>query len=205
MKDLSYITWKNCFWLLALTVPAQLSLNRICYQLSQPEIEFDIMERFMWHCACTHVQRIRLMNEKKNEKNKYKRYDQKIKMNLLLAHTSLHIPLWGIFYSQERGENIFIQKGGQTFSPTSWGANILHHGGGVKHFTERDGYYLVTIVAWNEIMRETSWGWLGKAQVKLGVVVVVFSWSCICSCSCSYSWSLRVGEYLKFRGNLILQ
>ena len=32
-------------------VTAQLSPNRKCYQLSQPEIEFDVMERCVWHCA----------------------------------------------------------------------------------------------------------------------------------------------------------
>ena len=39
------------------TVTAQLSLNRICYYLSQPETEFDVIERCMWHCACTYVQK----------------------------------------------------------------------------------------------------------------------------------------------------
>ena len=36
------------------------------------------------------------MNKKKNEKNENKKRDQKIKMNQLLAHTLLHIPLFGI-------------------------------------------------------------------------------------------------------------
>ena len=52
-KGSSSITWKKRFWLRALTVTSQLSLNRICYQLFQPEIEFDIMEKCLWHCACT--------------------------------------------------------------------------------------------------------------------------------------------------------
>ena len=38
-----YLQW----WLLPLTVTAQLSPNRNCYQLSQPEIEFFLIEKCM--------------------------------------------------------------------------------------------------------------------------------------------------------------
>ena len=48
---------------------------------------------------------------KKNEKNKNKKYDQKIKMNLLLAHTLLHIPLCGIFFvTNDLFYQIFVNK-----------------------------------------------------------------------------------------------
>ena len=98
---LLYKTWKNCFWLLALTVPAQLSLNRICYQQSQPEIEVDIMERFMRHCACTHVQRRRLNEWKKNEKNKNKEIWPKNKDEpTACTHFATHSVLRHFFYSQ---------------------------------------------------------------------------------------------------------
>ena len=45
------------WWLLPLTVTAQQSPNWKCYQLSQPEIEFAIIEKCMRHCACAHVQK----------------------------------------------------------------------------------------------------------------------------------------------------
>ena len=50
---------KKLFWLFALIVTAQLSLDRICCQLSQPEIEFDVVERCTCYCACTHVKKWR--------------------------------------------------------------------------------------------------------------------------------------------------
>ena len=40
---------KNCLGLLPLTATAQASPN---YQLSQPEIEYGVIEKCMWHCAC---------------------------------------------------------------------------------------------------------------------------------------------------------
>ena len=53
--------WKTTFsgrqWILPLTVTAQQSPNQNYYQLSQPEIEFAIVEKYMWHCACTCVQK----------------------------------------------------------------------------------------------------------------------------------------------------
>ena len=57
----------------------------------------------MRHCACTHVQRRRLMNKKKRmRRTKINKYDQKIRTNPLLAHTSLHIPFCGIFHEGNR-------------------------------------------------------------------------------------------------------
>ena len=50
---------KTCLWLLPLTVTAQPSPNRNCYQLSHPEIEFAIVEKCMRHCSCTRVQKRR--------------------------------------------------------------------------------------------------------------------------------------------------
>ena len=49
-----HITWKKCWWLLALTVTAQLTWHRKCYQLSKPEIEFDVMEE-MYVASCMHT------------------------------------------------------------------------------------------------------------------------------------------------------
>ena len=48
---------KNCLWLLPLTVTVQLSPNRNCYQLSQTELKFAVVEKCMRHCACTHLQK----------------------------------------------------------------------------------------------------------------------------------------------------
>ena len=42
--EIKNITWKNCWWLLTLTGTATLLQNRKCYQLSKPEIEFDVMK-----------------------------------------------------------------------------------------------------------------------------------------------------------------
>ena len=66
----SNLQWKTTFgrrWPLAednlhLTVKTQLSPNRNCCQLSQPEIEFAIVEKCMRHYACTYVQRQRRLN-----------------------------------------------------------------------------------------------------------------------------------------------
>ena len=44
-------TWKKYWQLLNLTATAQLTLNQKSYQLSEPEIEFDVMEE-MYTALC---------------------------------------------------------------------------------------------------------------------------------------------------------
>ena len=41
-EEIKNITWKNCWWLLSLTDTAKLTQNRKWYQLSKPEIEFNV-------------------------------------------------------------------------------------------------------------------------------------------------------------------
>ena len=41
------------------SVTAQLSQNRNCYQMSQLETEFAIVEKYMQHCTCTRLQKKR--------------------------------------------------------------------------------------------------------------------------------------------------
>ena len=45
MLEALYITWKNCWWLLTLTVRTQMTPHLKCYHLSKFEIEFNVIKK----------------------------------------------------------------------------------------------------------------------------------------------------------------
>ena len=53
-----------CCWLLTLTVTAQLTPNRKCYQLSQLKIDG---KKYTQHCACAHVYERRLFRPRQRQ------------------------------------------------------------------------------------------------------------------------------------------
>ena len=54
LMEVSYITWKQCWKLLTLTVTAQMTPSQKSYRLSKPEIVFHMMEEmYAALCMCT--------------------------------------------------------------------------------------------------------------------------------------------------------